>query len=347
MEKIEIKGNLKEKDFLVLYKKCKDIRLRERYQALYLGFSFDWKTIAKIVGREYDTILDWVKAYNEYGLEGLEADKPKGRPASLSGEQLEQVKHDVQCSPRSFGLKFSNWNCKNLSWWVKKKFSVSLCAERIRQILHVLGFVLLKPSYRYVLADKTERKGFLMRFRRKFSKLTNNDMLMFLDEASVKQHPDLQPKWVLSGSKEFVETLGNHAKVHVLGAINHTLGKAFHIKSKKLNSDVFIEFVKRLMALNPAKHLVLVADNAPWHKSGKVQDFLESVKAKVEILWLPAYSPDFNPIEHLWKFMKSVVSNFFFSTMKELNNALTDFFASLYNKKQKIMTLCSPDYLLG
>ena len=347
MEKIEIKGDLKEKDFLVLYKKCKDIRLRERYQALYLGFSFDWKTIAKIVGREYDTILEWIKAYNEYGLEGLEADKPKGRPASLGGEQLNELKRDVQCSPRSFGLKFSNWNCKNLSWWIKKKFSVSLCVERIRQILHQLGFVLLKPSYKYVLADKHERNGFLRRFKRKFKSLKDNDLLMFLDEASVKQHPNIQPKWALQGSKEFVGTYGNHVKVHVFGAISHKLGKAFHIKSKKLNSDVFMKFVEHLMMVNPTRHLVLVVDNAPWHTSKKVENFLDGIKDKVEVLWLPAYSPDFNPIEHLWRFMKEVVSNFFFPKIAEMINAITDFFNSLYRKKQKIMTLCSPDYLLG
>ena len=75
--------------------------------------------------------------------------------------------------------------------------------------------------------------------------------------------------------------------------------------------------------------------------------FLEIAVDKPEVLWLPAYSPDFNPIEHLWRFMKSVMANTFFPTMEELNKALTDFFSGLYQKKQKIMTLCSPDYLLG
>lgn len=347
MEKLQIQGKFTKSDFLNLFKKCKDIRLRERYHALYLGFTYDWNEVAEILGRKYDTILEWVKAYNEHGLEGLEMNKPSGRPASLGGEQLNELKHDVQCSPRSFGMKFSNWNCKNLSWWIKKKFFVSLCAERIRQILHDLGFVLIKPSYRYVLADKYERKRFLRRFRRKFTGLTKHDLLMFLDEASVKQHPNVQPKWALQGSKEFVCTYGNHAKIHVFGAISHVLGKAFHIKSKKLNSDVFIVFVERLMALNPDRHLVLVTDNAPWHKSRKVENFLASVNTKVEVLWLPAYSPDFNPIEHLWNFMKSVVSNFFFPTIDGLKQAITDFFKGLYNKNQKIMSLCSPDYLLG
>jgi len=347
MENLELKGNHTKKDFVRLYKKCKDTRLRERYQAMYLSFSFDWKTVAMILERDYETILSWVKSYNERGIEGLESDKPTGRPASLNEEQLKDLKNTVQKSPRNLGMKFSNWNCKNLAWLVKKMFGVVLCAERIRQILHALGFILIKPAYRYVLADKHERKLFLRRFRHKFSRLTKRDLLLFLDESTVKQHPLLQAKWVLQGSKEFVGTFGNHAKTHIFGAVNHVMGKAFHIKSKKLNSDIFMKFIERLMALNPKRHLVLVIDNAPWHTSKKVMSFFERVADKVEIIWLPAYSPDFNPAEHLWKFMKGVVSNFFFPTMKELNVALTDFFRSLYQKKQKIMILCSPNYLLG
>lgn len=347
MEKVELKGKLTRIDFLRLYKKCKDMRLKERYHAMYLSFTYDWEEVAMILGREYETILEWVKAYNDRGLDGLESDKPPGRPSSLTPEQQDELKRTVQCSPRSFSLKFSNWNCKNLTWLVKKMFGVVLCAERIRQLLHKLGFVLIKPTYKYALADKRERKRFLRRFKRKFKRLTKRDMLLFLDESTVKQHPLLQAKWVLKGSKEFVGTLGNHAKTHIFGAINHAMGKAFHIKSKKLNSDVFMKFIERLMALNPKKHLVLVIDNAPWHTSKKVMSFFESVADKVEIIWLPTYSPDFNPAEHLWRFMKAVVSNFFFPTMRELNAALTDFFRSLYQKKQKIMILCSPDYLLG
>jgi transposase len=347
MEKLKLKGNRTKDDFLRFYKKCKDMRLKERYHAMYLSFTYDWKEIAEILGRDYDTILEWVKAYNENGLQGLNSIKPSGRPASLAEEQQDDVKRTVQMSPRKLNLKFSNWNCKNLGWWISKTFHVKLGREAVRLLLHKLGFVLIKPTYKYVLADKHERKRFLRRIKRKFNCLTKRDLLFFLDESTFKQHPLLQAKWILKGSKEYVETFGNHAKVNVWGAFCHALGKTFHMKSKKVNSEIFMKFVNHLIACNPNKHLVLVLDNAPWHKSKRSMKFLNSLKGIVDAVWLPAYSPDMNPIEHLWRLMKSLTANHFFPTIEGLKHMLSDFFRGLSNGSKKIMTLCSPDYLLG
>lgn len=347
MDELKLTGKHTEEDFFLLYRKCKNVRLRERYQAMYLSFSFDWKTIAKIIGRKYKTILAWIKAYNERGLEGLGSYDPTGRPSRMTSKQMEKLKRTIQMSPRKLGLKFSNWNCKNIGWWIAKEFHVKLCKEAVRKILHKLGFVLIKPKYKYALADEHERKRYLRRFRRKFKGLTKNDLLLFLDETIIRQHPILKTKWILKGSREYVKTFGNHAKTHIFGAISHTLGKTFHMKSRKLNSEVFMDFIKHLITLNPTKRLVLVIDNAPWHKSVKVKEFLKTVSDKVQVLWLPVYSPDFNPIEHLWNFMKQIISNFFFPTIKEMNTAITDFFKSIYHQTEKIMTLCSADYLVG
>lgn len=347
MEKLKLKGNHTKDDFLRFYKKCKDLRLKERYHAMYLSFTYDWKEISEILGRDYDTILVWAKAYNENGLKGLNSVKPPGRSSSLTSEQQDEIKHTVQASPRSLEMKFSNWNCKNLSWWIFRKFRVKLKREAVRLLLHKLGFVLIRPTYKYILADKHERKRFLRRFRRKFRCLGKRDLMFFLDESTFKQHPLLQAKWMLQGSKECIDTLGNHAKVNVLGAFCHAIGKTLHMKSKKLNSGVFMKFVKHLIACNPDRHLVLILDNAPWHKSKKTIGFLEKMKGLVDVLWLPAYSPDMNPIEHLWRLMKSMFSNYFFQTIDEMKNSLSDFFRGLSNGSKKIMSLCSPNYLLG
>jgi transposase len=347
-ENLKLETGMTKEDFLNLYKKCKDVRLRERYQAMYLSFSFDWKTIAMIVGRDYETVLSWAHAFNEKGLDGLERWKPPGRTPSLNGQQLNELKETVKCSPRKFGLKFSNWNCKRIAEWIRKRFRIILSKERARQIIHELGFVLIKPSYKFILADKAARKRFLRRLKRVFSNLEKGDVLLFQDEASVNQHPTLKAKWILKGVKEFVSTLGNHAKVSVFGALDHILGKVYHMKFRRMNGKAFIKFVKHLMAIHKGKRIFLVMDNAPWHKSGEVMAFLEGNKKAIKVLWVPTYSPDFNPIEHLWKFMRDIVShNSFFPTIRELWDVLSQFFKGISTANEKIKSICSPDYLFA
>ncbi|MBN2330844.1 MAG: transposase [Candidatus Aenigmarchaeota archaeon] len=162
---LKLQGKHTKEDFLLLYKKCRDFRLRERYQAMYLSFMYDWEEIAVIVGREYQTVLEWARLYNESGIEGLDPDRPPGRSPSLSKEQMAEVKKNVMQCPRDIGLRFSNWTVGRVCRWIAGKFNVILSGERVRQLLHAVGFSYVKPSYSYILADRKEREAFLSEFR--------------------------------------------------------------------------------------------------------------------------------------------------------------------------------------
>lgn len=347
-KKLVLKGNLTKEDFRKRYRKCKDVRLRERYQSMYLSFTYDWKEIADIIGVDYRTIMEWANAYNESGIPGLIRGKPTGRLPSLSGKQKSILKCMVSNSPRKLGMRFSNWTCKTVGGWIKKSFRVTLSAERIRQILHELGFVMLKPAYRYVLADKDERKGFIKTITRRMDNLSNNEMMLFLDESTVKQHPRLTSTWSLKGVKRLVNTFGNHAKVCIFGAVDPIGGSLSHMKFRNLKSANFIRFLKHIKANRRGKDVIAVLDSSQTHAAKKVIEFMEDNTDWLEVIWLPKYSPDFNPIEHFWCFMKSMVSsNYLFGTVNEMIDSLSDFFNGIRYAKEKILSICSVDYLFG
>lgn len=339
---VSLKGNLTKNDFLHLYKKCKDNKQARRYHAMYLSFKYSWKEIAEILGIEYDTVLEWVKLYNEYGLEGLELGGPPGRPASLTDEQLNELKKAVQQCPRDIGLKSSNWNLIRIAGWASDKFGVLLTGERFRQILHSIGFSYIKPSYSYILADKKERKAFLADFKELAS---SNDTFMFEDESTVDQHPTLHGMWVLKGTKAKIRTFGNHVKRHVFAATNPLTGKTVSMVTKKLTAGTFIAFLGRLLG-NITKPFTLILDNSPCHKAKVVMRFLERHKDRLSVLWMPRYSPDLNPEEQIWKDMKlNVCHNYLFGTANRLSWGIRCYFRRL--KPEKAMALCNPDYLFG
>lgn len=344
VNRLKLKGPETKDDFLKLYKKCKDIRLRERYQAMYLSFTYSWKEIADILGRDYRTILEWVELYNKYGLEGLKMDRPPGRPSSLSAEQLDELKKTVQMSPRKLGLPFSNWSLKGICRWIKDRFGIKYCKEGIRKVLSRLGFVCIKPRYVFILADKAEQKRFVRRLKRR---VKQGKIILFGDESITQQHPTLCRMWALKGTRPQIPTLGNHAKKKIFGAINPFTGNSIYRIAKKLSADEFIAFMDAIKASYRGYKVVFCVDNFPTHMADSVKEYLRENSGWLEIIYLPAYSPDLNPIEQLWKCMKyQVTHNTFYARIEELGSSIEAFFAQLKVNKSIVKSMCSVGYLV-
>ncbi len=103
-----------------------------------------------------------------------------------------------------------------------------------------------------------------------------------------------QPKINFAPTKE---------KVAFYGLVNPNTGGLFTSEYTTFNYETFIASIKEYMKVKPSeKQIVVVLDNASWHKKGvrllKEENYLPG---KLEFLFLPAYSPDFNPIERVWK----------------------------------------------
>jgi len=111
MKKLQITRSSPDHDELVkLYKKEKDLKLKERYQALYLMIELENCTkVAELIKKSRTTIQTWVKLFNSGGLEGIVPDSPPGRPSSLTEDQKQLLKFDVSTHPRELGYDFSNW----------------------------------------------------------------------------------------------------------------------------------------------------------------------------------------------------------------------------------------------
>ncbi|WP_375327543.1 transposase [Candidatus Tisiphia endosymbiont of Nemotelus uliginosus] len=79
-------------------------------------------------------------------------------------------------------------------------------------------------------------------------------------------------------------------------------------------------------------------DNAGYHKPKKVKEYL--VNSKIELIFLPPYSPNLNPVERLWKFMHRVVTNNkFYHNFAQFSEAIDRFFGNIDKYKHKLRTL--------
>jgi len=135
-----------------------------------------------------------------------------------------------------------------------------------------------------------------------------------LDECTFVIEPYAPYGWFPKGSNPAIKTNYTRKRFHALGALGM---KSFYMSfSRKINKDVFLEFLKKLLRKR-GKILVLM-DNARWHKAKIVQKFAEENRHRIKIEHFLKYTPELNPIEPRWKEMKKELGCRLFKETKEM-----------------------------
>ncbi|MHA1682560.1 MAG: IS630 family transposase [Promethearchaeota archaeon] len=125
-----------------------------------------------------------------------------------------------------------------------------------------------------------------------------DDVLLFADECSVQQAPTCLKMWALKGKTPVVQSPGGMKRQQIIGALRIDTGEVTCAFAKNLKAPNFIKFLKGLIRrYKNAGKIYLVIDNARSHHAKIVQKFLKVVFHKLEVFFLPPYSPELNPIE--------------------------------------------------
>ena len=128
--------------------------------------------------------------------------------------------------------------------------------------------------------------------------LEPEDIILFLDEASIQFSPTIIRMWYLKGHQPEVFTYGGRLRQHLIGAVYPVKGDLHVAFSNTLKSDQFQHFLDRILSrYSKAGKLIIVLDNARAHHSKELEPFLERHKHRLELVFLPPYSPDLNPME--------------------------------------------------
>jgi len=155
-------------------------------------------------------------------------------------------------------------------------------------------------------------------------------ILAFEDEASFWLDGTLHQTWSRKGVQPRVDTYGLRKTAHVFGAISVEEKPHFTYQfSDVFNGHTFHQFLEHLTAQHRGRKVFLIIDNGPCHwldDAGKA--WLAQNGDKIELHRLPPYSPEFNPMEGVWKTTKRVTThNRFFRTTQERDDALRATFA--------------------
>jgi transposase len=325
-------------ELIHLYKDAQTGKDSRRYHAVLL-FKLNKKVIeiAELLFADEETIRLWLSKWEQ---EHVIQDKQRpGKPRTLTKEE-----EDILCrlveenKPEDHGYNIATWDCVALQIYVRDHFDKTVSDESIRKILINNGFHYKKINYLFSKRDETIRNQFVNELIGLYEANMQNTDIMFCDEASTKLHPKPGYVWTRD-EKAFVQTLCSHKRLNTIAAIEPLLGATVHESYEKNNADSFVAFLETLQA-KTKKNIVLVLDNYGVHKSKKVKDYLAQPSCRINLKFLPTYSPDLNPIEWLWGYArKKYLNSRACKTLEELRTKLDVCFDSI--SSEKIKEICS------
>jgi len=149
--------------------------------------------------------------------------------------------------------------------------------------------------------------------------------------------------WAERGHPPVIKSPGGHKHLNLMGAVDPYNGEVISAFVEDMNARVYIKFLRRVLWLYKAfKKIYVITDNAKIHHAIIVNNFLSSINHKIEILYLPPYSPELNPMEEVWKYMReNVTHNTYYPLFQDLKDTLRQFFEKLKNQNEEVQSRCN------
>lgn len=158
----------------------------------------------------------------------------------------------------------------------------------------------------------------------------------------IRDYQAIQRTWFFKGKQRIIPTYGQHKGVKLIGTLNYETGEILCVEEERYDAVTFKRFLVKVLAHYPTGRIVMILDNARIHHANYLQDFLEANEERLELVFLPPYSPELNLIEGLWKWLKeSVINNIFFPNVQKIILKVREFMVDVNQRSVEVINrLC-------
>jgi transposase len=248
-------------------------------------------------------LYDWQKAFLLRGLDSLVYRHGGGRPEKLTPRQKKRLVELIEAGPLVVGVETACWNSVLIRVLIWREFGVLYHRHYVCTLLHNVGFSFQKARFVSDHLDAAQRLAWLAHRWPTLVRAAQrcHGLILFEDEASLAQWGSLSYTGAKRGPQPEVPTSGKRKGYKVFGAMEYFSGRLFSQGiDGRFNSEHYQEFLRLIMA-QTTQHLFVLHDGARYHTSAATQAFLTAHSDRITAEPLPSYSPDYNPIEYLWK----------------------------------------------
>lgn len=286
------------------------LRLRA-LRGLELGYSE--LELADLLGVCHETISRWWTAYRADGLEALPGGRP-GRPLgsgrALSDAQAQHIRGRIDYyAPEQLGIPHALWTRRAVRDLIRREYGIALAERTVGLYLRRWGYTSKRPSRHARQQDPDEVEEWLLETYPAIEDQAEREgaEILWADEVGVAadQHPGYG--YARVGEPATMEVPKAHIRVNQLSAISNEGAVRFMTYKGALDAAVFLLFLARLIA-EASRKVLLIVDRLQAHKTPAVNAWVVAHRERIEVFYLPAYSPEMNPVEYLNNEMKGATN---------------------------------------
>ncbi len=303
---------------------------------LHLGKSAE--EIGLCLGISAATVSNYEKKYEQLGLDSYLEDNYVAYQGKLTPE--EQAILVQELSENLYQ------NTAQIVHFISERFGKKYTCQGVVPLLHRLGFSYKKTKLVPCEADLSQQVAFVDTLNTLKASLESDSAVLYFADAVHPQHNTRSSyAWIPKGEEKELPSVSGRQRLNCNGAIN-----PFEVRDMEVRFDTCINaqstwlLYKQLEEKHSDKACIyVVCDNARYYKNKWLQEQLQG--SKIKQIFLPAYSPNLNLIERLWKFMrKKVIDTHFYRTFEEFRQKILAFFEHIEQYKQEVETLISCNF---
>jgi transposase len=258
----------------------------------------------ELVADCYEISLKSLKKWmQQFEADGDLADHARsGRPPKLAPEHAQQLKALITAQNQRV------WTARHVYVLLTLQWHVTYSVRYLPQFLRHLGLSYHKAVHTLFKRDNAQRKHWIQTILPGLyaDKLKDGWRIFFQDEVGFQTEGTLTYTWGPKGEKIEIKNYGRHGRVNLIGAFELGTGVFYGVMTSfKVNACRFRRFLCHLKHELRTEKILIICDNAAFHKARWLQTWIAHNATWLRVAFLPAYSPDFNPIERLWRWIKT------------------------------------------
>jgi transposase len=321
---------------------AQDRRVFQRLSAVL--WSDDGRTreeISDLVGVSTRQVGQWLRIFRNKGLDELCTLHYQGDPGRLGPSQVKRLKQEIE--------KGVFHNADQVRTWIEATFGVAYSASGVKDLLRRIGASFPKVSGFFWKADVEKQKQFVRKYRRHKRQAGPKTRRYFVDACHPVWGVDLLYScWLLVGQRFYVGVGNGRKRLNILGAYSPDDHDYVDLRLTKENitGEQFVKLLEALLAKHPdTERFLLYLDNARYYGKPCVKEWLARHR-QFRLVPLPAYSPNLNLIERLWKFLRKKAFQRWHVTFEGMQAAVAEVLDRLGDYRGELSTLMTERFAI-